>query len=161
MLRMKIVEKGGRRYWSEMGDSKPEVRMQGGGDWLSCFEQNSVMKYDTETGPLWRVTLVSDVEGDLIDHMNFKYQYAFVFCFHHSICDGKASLMILNDLQVLLYEYFGADWDNISQSYPVVPASQLAKSADFYFPLKLSFGQMLFAYMFKIPVDQLGDTESV
>ena len=152
MLRMKIVEKGGKRYWSEMGDFKPDVAMQGDGDWLRCFEQNSVMTYDTDRGPLWRVTVVSAVEGDMIDDKNFSYQYAFVFGFHHSICDGKASLMIINDLQVLLNEYFGADWDHTTQSYPVVSASQLAKSADFYFPLKFSFGQMLFAYMFKIPV---------
>ena len=88
LLRMRITRYRGERYWKEMDDVTPDVRVQETNDWNTVFEDTVLERYYLDTGPLWRVTLLPDVTSEFSDK-DFKHHAALVFGFSHSIIDGQ------------------------------------------------------------------------
>ena len=92
LLRMRITHHRGQRYWQEMDDVRPDVRVQETNDWNTVYEDTVLEKYRIDTGPLWRVTLLPDVTSDFSDN-DFKHHAALVLGFLHSITDGQGEFL--------------------------------------------------------------------
>ena len=88
LLRMRVTRYGGELYWQQMDDVTPDVRVQETNDWNAVLEDTMLETYNTESGPLWRLTLLPDVTSDYNDD-DYKFHAALVFGFCHCVIDGQ------------------------------------------------------------------------
>ncbi|KXJ06309.1 hypothetical protein AC249_AIPGENE24330 [Exaiptasia diaphana] len=69
-------------------------------EWVQAFEEESLIPFDLDQGPLWRVSMLKE-------HFDgHHYENSLLFSFHHIICDGTSIMALyntflqyLNDLQ--------------------------------------------------------------
>ena len=102
LLRMRVARHDGERYWQEMDDVTPDVRVQETNDWNAAFEDTILEKHRVDTGPLWRVTLLPDVTSEFSDS-DFKHHAALVLGFFHSITDGQGESGFVATSKKLFY----------------------------------------------------------
>lgn len=102
LLRMRItVDNVFQQCFEEMEDPQSlefQTRMDiDSENWLSAFNEHiNFAPFNTEKGPLWRVTLLRETtesEGEGI-----LYKNALLFTFHHIICDARSVFEFKNKL---------------------------------------------------------------
>ena len=103
LLRAKIAYENGKAYWQELSEITIDLRVDGTKNWLKCFENNFAEKFNTETGPLWRMTYLPEIMSDFDDGA-FEHNCVLVWSFHHAIIDGHARAKLLNELVDILSE---------------------------------------------------------
>ena len=90
LLRMRVTRCDGELYWQQMDDVTPDVRVQETNDWKGVFEDTIHERYNTNAGPLWRVTLLPDVTSDYMDP-DFEHHAVLILGFSHVITDGQGT----------------------------------------------------------------------
>ena len=102
VLRLQIRTSKEAMFFKEMGHVIPDLKTDESGNWISCFEEHSKIIFDSEKGPLWKCVFITNIEKSRLEDEHFKYQYGFLFVFHHAIMDGASVIIMLNEMQHLL-----------------------------------------------------------
>lgn len=93
-LRMRIHQDSSSNLWFKEMKDKSRIMFKSLEDnarnWERIFEQESQRSFDTEHGPLWRVTMLQE----FFDPEKRQYENCLVFTFHHIICDGGAIMAL-------------------------------------------------------------------
>ena len=106
LLRMRVTDRFNKLWFEEMENPQCldfRVEDVGAENWQGEFQrQINGPRFNTERGPLWRVTLLketSDTKGGL----EILYRNTLLFSFHHIICDGSS----IYELKKKLLEFLG------------------------------------------------------
>lgn len=91
MLRMTIKETD-KEYaefkFVEMNPVKLDIQVSSSCDKETLLHDESCKSFAVKDGPLWRLTIVRNTNGEPIGPRANGHEFSFVFCFHHSLADG-------------------------------------------------------------------------
>ena len=105
LLRMRVSSCNGKKYWTEITQPEPDLRVTSRADWKTLVSENSVERFDHERGPLWRVTFMPRVVPLLVDASR-PYSSAFVVSFTHMTVDGVGKPQAMYTMLVILSSFF-------------------------------------------------------
>ena len=88
LLRMRVYEYAGERYWCEMDVVDPQVNVDNSTDWHAVLSATCEKPIDVQTGPMWHVTYMPRAHCAYYDN-SYEHHAAFVFGFSHAIIDGQ------------------------------------------------------------------------
>ena len=131
ILRLKIKQSEEKMYWQQMEHITPDLQIDDSGDWMSCFAKHSNTVFDSETGPLWKYILITNVKIPNFDEEHFVHQYGLLFIFNHALLDGNSSLLIFQEIQQVLNAIFSGKILDMPQDAPLInkPLCYYMKSA--------------------------------
>ena len=72
-------------------------------DWRNVMEESLLEKFDSENGPLWRVTFLPNAKyepqtlSDISDVTSHPHEYICIFNFHHAIIDGMSRYNLIGE----------------------------------------------------------------
>ncbi|XP_070560915.1 uncharacterized protein [Ptychodera flava] len=91
MLRMRIVDEDGKRYFRPMDEEVIDVKTLSG-DWETVHVGELSRKFDLMNGPLWRIRLL---EGDVDDR---KFSTTMICTFFQGFVDGNTVMRFIDSL---------------------------------------------------------------
>ena len=120
LLRSRVLEDlDGSLYYEEMKHFHPNFSIDSTSDWKEVYERQLVNLYDSDAGPLWRVTYLPNVTPAYTTD-DYQYEYTLVFGFRHDILDGTSYVKIFNQFLNDLEDIHDGGSDEV-QSLPMPP----------------------------------------
>ena len=147
LLRMRIVKYNRKLAFQEMQPFRLDFTALDSCDWKAVVEEELLTRFQTDTGPLWRVHMVKYPDDPLED----GYRCVLIITFQHCITDGASYLRLFEEL---LKNLNGVVVDG-AENMPAVESLSLLPSLDAYAPsdtLTLKMALQILSFLGKIGI---------